>query len=525
MSALHRVDENHGPQAIPAGVTGRRGERFNVLSTGAIPDGSTLSTAAIQKSIDLCGQNGGGTVFIPAGSYVTGSLWLRSNVTLHLESGAFLLGDADPAGFPLWNSQWEGKNATASHAPLIGGEGLTNIAITGRGVIDGRGKSWWDAFNQGKIRDIRPHLVRLVDCRDVLIDGLQFINSPRWTLNPVACDNVTITRVTIRNPHDSPNTDGINPDSCSNVQISSCHIDVGDDCIAIKSGSEEDGRPNPRPCHNITISNCTMLHGHGGVVIGSEMSGGVRNVAISNCVFCGTDRGIRLKSRRGRGNAVEDLRVDNIVMDEVNCPIVVNLFYVCGASEHSKVLDPKLQQVNAGTPQFRRLRFSNITARKVKFAGAFILGLPEMFVDDIVLDGISIYMDADNTEAGQPAMAAGVADMCRAGVVLKNARNVKLRRIDLYDQLGPAVTIDNSQEILVSDLYANADTGPLLMVDGMDSSITDDTDAMDGGLRAGADGQRVRAYTRGWKFGRRRTVRSATEASLSKLSADSPNRR
>jgi polygalacturonase len=509
---------------MPAATASRPCVWFNVLDNGAIRDGSAPSTASIQKTIDLCGHHGGGTVFIPAGTYVTGTIWMRSNITLHVESGAVLLGDTDIAAFPLWTTKWEGNAVASSHAPLIGGEGLTNIAVTGRGVIDGRGKMWWDAFHQGKIRDIRPHLIRFVDCRDVLIDGLHFINSPRWTLNPVACDNVTITRVTIRNPHNSPNTDGINPDSCSNVQISNCHIDVGDDCIAIKSGSEEDGRPNPRPCHNITISNCTMLHGHGGVVIGSEMSGGVRNVAISNCVFCGTDRGIRLKSRRGRGNAVEDLRVDNIVMDDVHCPIVVNLFYVCGASEHSKVLDPKLQQVNAGTPQFRRLRFSNITARKVKFAAAFILGLPEMFVEDIVLDGISIYMDTDNKEAGCPAMAAGVPDMCRAGLVLKNARNVKLRRIDLYDQLGPAVTIDNSQEILVSDLYANSQGGPLLTVDGVDSTTDEDAGAMDGGLQTGSDGQRVRAYARDWKFGRRPQTRPPTEPSLSKAAAQSPNR-
>jgi polygalacturonase len=492
----------------------------NVLETGAIGDGSTVSTVSIQRAIDLCGQRGGGTVFIPAGQYVSGTLWMRSNITLNMDAGAVLIGDSDPAAFPLWASKWEGKGHAASHAPLIAGEGLTAIALTGRGLVDGRGKMWWDAFEHGQANDPRPHLVRFVDCRDVLIDGLRFANSPRWTLNPVACENVTITRVTIRNPHDSPNTDGINPDSCSNVHISNCHIDVGDDCIAIKSGSEEDGRPHLLPCRNITITNCTMLHGHGGVVIGSEMSGGVRNVAISNCVFCGTDRGIRLKSRRGRGNAVEDLRVDNVVMDEVHCPIVVNLFYVCGTSEHSKLLDPSPQPVNSGTPQFRRLRFSNITARKVKYAGAFILGLPEMFVEDIVLDGISIYMDTANTQAGSPAMAAGVADMCRAGLVLKNASNVKLRRIDLYDQLGAAVTIDNSRDILVSDLYTSADNGPLLMVDGIDSSLSDDNDAIDGGLTAGSDGQRVQTFTRGWRFGRRRTGRSAGEAAISKLTVE-----
>jgi len=525
MSRVSAGAEKPVSVATPAEKAARCGAWVNILDSGAVADGLTVSTAAIQRAIDLCAERGGGTVFIPAGNYVTGTLWMRSNITLHMDSGAVLFGDGEPGAFPLWTTKWEENSSVARHAPLIGGEGLTNIALTGRGLVDGRGKMWWDAFRLGQAADVRPPLVRFVDCRDVLIDGLSFANSPRWTLNPVACDNVTITRVTIRNPHDSPNTDGINPDSCSNVHIANCHIDVGDDCIAIKSGSEEDGRPHPRPCQNITITNCTMLHGHGGVVIGSEMSAGVRNVSISNCVFCGTDRGIRLKSRRGRGNAVEDLRVDNIVMDEVHCPIVVNLFYVCGTSEHSKLLDPLPQPVNSGTPQFRRLRFSNITARKVKYAGAFILGLPEMFVEDIVLDGISIYMDGESVEAGSPAMAAGVADMCRAGVVLKNARNVKLRRIDLYDQLGPAVTIDNSQEIFVSDLYTNIDNGPLLLVDGVDSTASDDDDAMDGGLTASSDGERVRTFTRGWRFGRRRNPRSAGEAAISKLTVDSPTRR
>lgn len=508
-----------GKAAAPA----HNGDWLNVAHAGAPADGSAPATAFIQRAIDQCGNGGGGTVFLPAGRYVSGTLWLRSNVTLHLDSGAVILGDTDPSAFPIWSTQWEGPSAQRVHAPLIAGEGLTNIALVGRGLIDGRGQTWWDAFNSGKMPDTRPQLVRLVDCRDILIDGLHFANSPRWALNPVACDNLTINQVTVRNPPDSPNTDGINPDSCSNVHIANCHIDVGDDCIAIKSGSEEDGRRTLRACQNITIVNCTMLHGHGGVVIGSEMSGGVRNVAISNCVFCGTDRGIRLKSRRGRGSAVEDIRVDNIVMDEVLCPIVLNLFYICGTSNSSQQLDPRPQPVTSGTPQFRRLRFSNITARKVKYAAAFMLGLPEMSVEDIVLDGISLYMDTTNTEAGSPAMAAGVADMCRAGFILNNARNVKLRRIDLYDQLGPAVVMKNSQEVLISDLCASADKEPLIVVDGKPATIADEHDAADGGLLAGQDGQRARTFTRGWRYGRRRPSRAASDAALSKLAAESPD--
>jgi polygalacturonase len=486
-------------------------------------DGSASSTASIQRAIDLCGNSGGGTVYIPAGRFVVGTLWMRRNITLYLDSGATLLGDSNPDSYPLWRTQWEGPNSRSVHAPLIAGEGLTNITITGRGVIDGRGQTWWQAFDQGKLANPRPHLVRLVDCRDVLIEGIHFVNSPRWTINPVACDNLTIAKVTIRNPPDSPNTDGIDPDSCSNVHIADCHIDTGDDCIAIKSGCEEDGRRLLRPCHNITISNCTMLHGHGGVVVGSEMSGGVRNVAITNCVFSGTDRGIRLKSRRGRGNAVEDMRVDNIVMDDVLCPIVLNLFYTCGASKNSPFFDHGPLPVNTGTPQFRRLRFSNITARNVKYAAAFLLGLPEMFIDDVVLDGISVQMDPGNSQAGSPAMTAAAADMCRAGFVLKHARNIKLRRIDLYDQLGPAINISNCQDIFVGDLYASAIKGPVLLVDGVGSPSGDEDDGEYGAIKTGQEGQRIHTFTRRWHYGRRRPSGATSEAALTKLAAQSPD--
>ena len=306
----------------------------------------------------------------------------------------------------------------------------------------------------------RPKLVRFVNCRDILIDGITLTNSPMWTLNPVACDNVTITRVTIRNPEHSPNTDGINPDSCSNVHICNCHIDVGDDCIAIKSGTETDGRQYRKACENIIVSGCTMLHGHGGVVIGSEITGGVRNVAIGNCVFRGTDRGIRIKARRGRGSAVEDVRVDNIVMDEVLCPLVVNLFYECGAEDSRLVTDASPHPVNAGTPTFRRLRFSNISARRVKFAAAYVLGLPEMFVDDVVFDNISVFLDPQNSLAGKPAMAPIAQELCGAGFRIRNARGVRVRAVDLREQTGPAFCFENATDVIIRDVSGSSDQIP-----------------------------------------------------------------
>lgn len=226
-----------------------------------------------------------------------------------------------------------------TYAPLLGGANLTHIAVTGRGVVDGQGAAWWQRHRAGSLAHPRPRLISFQDCRNVRIAGITCINSPSWTVSPLRCENVTVDGITIVNPQDSPNTDGINPDSCHNVHIANCHIDVGDDCIAIKSGTEASDRSALQPCENITVTNCTMLHGHGGVVIGSEMSGSVRNVVISNCVFDGTDRGIRFKSRRGRGGVVEDVRVTNIIMRDVLCPVTVNLYYAVGVWGDPDVAD------------------------------------------------------------------------------------------------------------------------------------------------------------------------------------------
>ena len=244
-----------------------------------------------------------------------------------------------------------------SFQPLIYAVDAENITIKGEGTLDGQGKKWWMEFfrvmidlKDNGMRDInkyqpmwdaqndttaiyaetnkdyvstlqrrffRPPFIQPVRCKKVKIEGVKIVNSPFWTINPAFCDNVTVHGVTIYNPSKDPkgpNTDGINPSSCRNVRISDCFISVGDDCITIKSGRDADGRKYGKACENITITNCVMLSGHGGVVIGSEMSGGVRRVTISNCVFDGTDSGIRLKSSRGRGGVVEELRVDNIVM-------------------------------------------------------------------------------------------------------------------------------------------------------------------------------------------------------------------
>jgi polygalacturonase len=437
--------------------------RIDVKDFGAIADGSRTTTRELQAAIDACAAAGGGTVYVGAGRYVTGSLWMRSNLTLELDAGATLLGSEDFADFPEWQSKWEGPGVKPSPAALICGEDLDNVAVTGRGTIDGRGKVWWDAQFAALIRMRetasgeecrRPNLFRLVNSRNVFLTGITFCNSPFWTVSPLACDNVTIHAITIRNPADSPNTDGINPDSCRNVRISDCHVDVGDDCITIKSGKEDDGRATLKTCENITVTNCTLVHGHGGVVMGSEMSGGVRNVTISNCVFYGTDRGIRLKARRGRGGFVEDVRVSNLVMDQVLCPIAVNLFYGCGAWDSESVNNPNAMPVNDGTPRFRHIRFSGISARRTKVAAAYILGLPEQYVEDIALHDVSVEMDVDNTTPGDPDMSPIVEARCRAGVIARNVRGLTMRDVSVSYSVGPALDVTDAEQLLVAEFHA-----------------------------------------------------------------------
>ncbi len=427
---------------------------FNILNYGAIGNACTLNTTAIQAAIEACSQLGGGTVYVPAGVYVTGSIALESNITLFIDAGATLLGSEDKNDYPIIDGRWEGIDQK-TYAPLIRGSNLSHIAVVGRGTVDGRGAYWWKMFRAGTLEYPRPRLIGFTNCTNVLITGITLTNSPSWTVNPVRCDNVTMSRLTILNPANSPNTDGLNPDSCRNVRISDCHIDVGDDCITLKSGKEDAGRENLLPCENIAITNCTMTHGHGGVVIGSEMSGGVRRVVISNCVFTGTDRGIRIKSRRGRGGVVEDIQATNIVMDKVLCPFVINLYYEPGSWAAKKILDKRPYPLAEDTPQVRHIQFTNITAREVQSAAAFIYGLAEMPVEDVSFSHISISM-AENAPAGPPDMSPGVKSMQQAGFLAWNVRGLKLRHIEITNPKGPAFNLSN-----VTDVDINASTAPI----------------------------------------------------------------
>lgn len=418
---------------------------FNVRQHGASGDGITMEMPVIQALIDRCAEQGGGTVYFPAGHYLTGSLFLQSNITLYLDSGAVILGSENPADYPIIHSRWEGTHQE-TYAPLITGKDLQNIAVTGRGTIDGRGAIWWKAKKENSLALPRPRLISFSDCNNVFIEGITAINSPSWTINPVHCQNVCIRAITVINPADSPNTDGINPDSCQSVRISDCHVSVGDDCISIKSGTEHEHPDRSAPCRDITITNCTLERGHGGVVIGSEMSGGVKNVVISNCVFTGTDRGIRIKSRRGRGGIVEDIRVTNLIMDGVLCPFTMNLYYNIGERGNRSVSDKNPRSIDDGTPRLRRIHFSHITAREVKHAAGYLYGLAEMPLEDISLVDISISV-SEQADAGYPEMADDIPSMSRAGFFIRNARRLRLERVEVTGQMGPEFNIADSTEV------------------------------------------------------------------------------
>jgi polygalacturonase len=416
---------------------------------GAKADGITLDTAAIQFAIDACTARGGGTITVPAGRYLTGALFFRDNITLHLEAGATLLGSQNPADYPVTPNRWEGAEQL-TYASLMAGNGLKNIAITGRGTLDGQGDFWWEGFREKTLAYPRPRLIGFTDCQNVLIEGVTLANSPAWTVNPVRCENVNVRGVTIINPPDSPNTDGINPDSCRLVRISDCYVSVGDDCITIKAGTQHEHPERRAACRDITITNCTLERGHGGVVIGSEMSGDVQNVVISNCVFIGTDRGIRMKSRRGRGGVVENVRITNLIMDGVLCPFTMNLYYHCnGAKGDTIVSDKNPRPVDDGTPAFRNIHYSHITAVDVKIAAGFFYGLAEMPLEDISLSNISISLTG-GADADYPEMADDIPSMSQAGFFIRNARRVRLDNVQVYNQLGPAFDVDDSVEAIIN---------------------------------------------------------------------------
>ena len=417
---------------------------YNVTDYGVVGDGITNNTTAI-NALTKSLEEKGGTIYFPAGQYVSGSIHLYSNMTLMLDVGAIILGSQDFTDYPF--IELEGFTRGGRHG-LISAVNARNIRITG-GKIDGRGKYFWDNMESDYER---PRTINPILCKDVAITDIIIENSPCWTVHPLCCENVTVRGVTIYNPYDSPNTDGINPESCKNVRISDCHIDVGDDCVTIKAGTELDPLMKNRPCENIIVSGCTMAHGHGGVVIGSEMSGGVKNVLVQNCIFQNTERGIRVKTRRKRGGAVENASFSNILMENVGAVITMNAYYCCVCGEYpfpkEILFDEGPQPVDGLTPRFSGIRISGITARGVTGVGVYLYGLPESPIENVTISDVS--MEIVGCEEGFPPVAAFNRKRCNGeGILIENAKDVTLQGVQLKCK-GERLTLKNAVNVTVN---------------------------------------------------------------------------
>ncbi|HWB32994.1 MAG TPA: glycoside hydrolase family 28 protein [Acidobacteriaceae bacterium] len=357
----------------------------DVRKYGAKGDGTTKDTKAIQAAIDACSKNKkGGTVKLSGGTFVSAPLDLKSNITLDIEAGTTLLGSPDHDDYPTLD-----VFRAPGRQSLLHSDHAENIVITGGGVIDGNGASWWRSIrgqrNAGVVgaNVFRPRLVVFNYSKHIRMENVTVQNSPSWQIVPYYSDDVVFRNMKVLATLPSPNTDAIDPFSSSNIVIDHVYADVGDDNVAIKSG--EINSPGPdSPSTNITITDCTFDHGHG-VSIGSEIAGGVQHVHVERVHFKGTDQGIRIKANRDRGNDVSDITFKDIDMDHVKTSILITEYYPRAMPEGPVAAEP----VQRLTPHFHNIRIENVKSTNSPWAGV-IVGLPESHVTDIELKNVDI---------------------------------------------------------------------------------------------------------------------------------------
>lgn len=425
--------------------TRREYVRLDVRRFGAAGDGVTVDTGAIQAAILCCPPEG--TVYLPPGTYRSGPLFLKSNMTLELAEEAILLGIAEREDYPIlpgmtWTSDggseynlgsWEG-NPLDSMASLLTGIGVENVSIIGRGIINGNADQgdWW-VEPKRKRRAWRPRAMFFNRCRNIRIQGVTVTNSPAWTIHQYFCEDVLLLDIRIFNDDSSPNTDGIDIESCERVQVIGAHISVGDDCIAVKSGKMYMGQTYQTPSRGISIRNCQLERGHGGLVIGSEVSAGVQEVEMVQCALLRTDRGLRIKTRRGRGNLsfVDGISLRNVAMKEVSVPFVVNMFYSCDPDGKSDYVRCKERlPVDAYTPRVGAIRCEKVVCEDCSVAGMAFYGLPEMPVEQVAFEDVRIHFRADAKE-GLPDMLEGVTPVRCLGLYASHVRVLCLRNVQL----------------------------------------------------------------------------------------------
>lgn len=475
----------------------------SIVDFGAVGDGVFDNSDAFAQAIDNVSEKGGGRVVVPRGLWLTGPIIMKSNIDLHLEDGAVVHFSSDFDDYPLIDTSFEGLNTYRCMSP-VHAHGLENIAFTGNGIFDGNGDAWrpvkkskmtesqwkklvnsggvlsddgeiWypsekskagdsrDNFNVPdlktkedfeKIKDfLRPVMVSIKGCKQVLLDGPTFQNSPAWNIHPLMSRDIIIRNLTVRNPWYSQNGDGLDLESCKNVLIYNNSFDVGDDAICFKSGKNEDGRRRGVPTENVIVKNNVVYHGHGGFVIGSEMSGGVRNVHVANCTFIGTDVGLRFKSTRGRGGVVENIYIFNIDMIDIPTePIRFNLFY----GGNAPLLDDGGNSVPSGkeakpvpvteeTPSFRNIFMKNIRANGFGNA-AFFMGLPEMNLQNIHLENAVL------------RATRGISVIDADGIVFKN--------IIVEAEEGPALMLFNGKNVDIEGFGFETGQGGAISVFG-----------------------------------------------------------
>ncbi|MBF0649935.1 glycoside hydrolase family 28 protein [Dysgonomonas sp. GY75] len=479
--------------------------KVSITDFGGIPDGITLNTDAFAKAMDALSNKGGGTLFVPSGVWYTGPIVFKSNINLHLEKGALILFSADFNLYPLVNTVFEGLDTRRCQSP-ISGRNLENIAITGEGSINGSGEAWrplkkskvteihWKkVINSGgvvkdgnywfpskgslkgleisdmnvprhdlteaewmEIKDfLRPVMVSFIECKNVLLEGVLFENSPSWNIHPLMCENVILDNVMVRNPGYAQNGDGLDMESCKNSIIVNSIFDVGDDAICIKSGKDEDGRRRNRPTENVLIDNCKVFQGHGGFVVGSEMSGSVRNILVSNCQFLGTDVGLRFKSCRGRGGVVENIYIRDINMFDIATESFLFDLYYGGKSAVESLEDgdtipvtSTILAVDETTPAFKNIYVKNLVSRNARRA-MFFNGLPEMKIENINVEDVTItsIIGAELVESkGIHFKNVRINPKEGAALILKNVEDVYISGFEYPSTLKEVVNISGSNK-------------------------------------------------------------------------------
>lgn len=410
------------------------GAALRLAVAGADPLDFTLPGCAGARTLGV-GDNAqnlldalpdGGTLIIPAGQWTVDPLLIPSHRHIWLAEGAALRAPDDRADFPILSAaqggSWEGL-PDACYRGILTAIDAQNITIAGPGLVDGGGTrgDWWTWPKDTRNGARRARLLHLIGCEDVTVLGPTFTNAPSWTLHPYLCRNIRFAGVTVQNPADSPNTDGLNPESCEGVTIEGVRFSTGDDCIAIKAGKRTDagGAEHLHPTRNVLIRHCLMEDGHGGVVIGSEMSGGVSDVRVSQCEMSGTDRGLRIKTRRGRGGAVSGIHLSDVSFDGVDTVLAINMHYFCDHDGHSDAVQSRAHaRVTDLTPAVRDITLDRIVARGVRLAFAACLGLPESPILGVkITDAQVSFAPADPCA---PLMADGLAPVAGAGVLAEH---------------------------------------------------------------------------------------------------------